>query len=220
MKIEVYIKRSNSFEKFLYEYEDSSETVAGMLKNINLSDEIINADGKVTRPIDWNSSCLQKRCGACAMVINGRPGLACDSFLRDYKKLTLEPLKKFPLIADLRTDRSVLQKNLKDMELYRDKKESSDEDEDDLYDASRCLLCGLCLEVCPNWHIESSFFGAAAAVSYYKKISGGGASKNYEKHFYGGCGKSLACRNICPAGINIDDLLVKSNRSVIWKRGH
>lgn len=40
----------------------------------------------------------------------------------------------------------------------------------------------------------------------------------YKKHFYSGCGKSLACRNICPAGIDIDGLMVNSNSAMIFKR--
>ena len=41
--------------------------------------------------------------------------------------------------------------------------------------------------------------------------------KKYQKHVYGGCGKSLACRNICPAGIDIERLLVNSNAVSLWR---
>ena len=39
----------------------------------------------------------------------------------------------------------------------------------------------------------------------------------YKKHIYEGCGKSLACRNICPANIDMDRLLVNSNAITLWK---
>ena len=42
--------------------------------------------------------------------------------------------------------------------------------------------------------------------------------KTYKKHIYEGCGKSLACRDVCPAGIEIDKLLVNSNAVAVWKR--
>ena len=41
--------------------------------------------------------------------------------------------------------------------------------------------------------------------------------KNYSKNIYNGCGKSLACRNICPAGLDIDALMVNSNAALLWK---
>lgn len=49
------------------------------------------------------------------MVINGKPALACETFLRDLKGKDIEirPLRKFPVIHDLVIDRSSIHKNLK-----------------------------------------------------------------------------------------------------------
>ena len=54
------------------------------------------------------------------MRINGRPRLACDVKLNEFKKgeIILEPLKKFPVIADLIVDRSVMFDNLKALTLW------------------------------------------------------------------------------------------------------
>ena len=41
--------------------------------------------------------------------------------------------------------------------------------------------------------------------------------KAYSRHFYSGCGKSLACRDICPAGIDTESLMVNSNAAAVWK---
>ena len=43
-------------------------------------------------------------------------------------------------------------------------------------------------------------------------------ARNYKKGVYSGCGKSLACRDVCPAEIKIDELLVKSNAAAVWNR--
>lgn len=45
----------------------------------------------------------------------------------------------------------------------------------------------------------------------------GEAARLYREHVYEGCGKSLACRDICPAGIDIDRMLVSSNAVAGWK---
>ena len=42
--------------------------------------------------------------------------------------------------------------------------------------------------------------------------------KQYEKRFFEGCGKSLACQNICPAGIRTGDLLAQSTAVALWRR--
>ena len=44
------------------------------------------------------------------------------------------------------------------------------------------------------------------------------AARLYRERVYEGCGKSLACRNVCPAGLDIDELLVNSNAAAVWKR--
>ena len=40
----------------------------------------------------------------------------------------------------------------------------------------------------------------------------------YEKHEFAGCGKSLACRDVCPKHIDTENLLVNANALAIWKR--
>ena len=201
---------------FSYEPQDASETVATALTRLNEGLE---------QPIRWECSCLQKKCGACAMVINGVPKLACDAFLRDYKKIRLEPLKKFPVIADLIVDRSAMRENLKTLRLwFEDTAHSSEAANDIAYEASRCLQCGCCLEVCPNFMVGGAFAGMAGGAPMARLLSElpeaqkQEASRLYREHVFEGCGKSLACRNVCPAGLDIDALLVNSNAAAVWKR--
>ncbi|MGB4942290.1 MAG: succinate dehydrogenase, partial [Blautia wexlerae] len=40
----------------------------------------------------------------------------------------------------------------------------------------------------------------------------------YRKHYFEGCGKSLSCQNICPAGIPVEELMVRSNAAAVWKK--
>jgi len=48
------------------------------------------------------------------MIINGVPKLACGSRLNTLKNpVKIEPLRKFPAIADLTVDRSIMFENLK-----------------------------------------------------------------------------------------------------------
>ena len=196
----------------------SRATVAELIERIN--SEQIPED-----PVTWERSCKQKKCGACAMLINGRPRLACDARLYEYgeKPIKLAPLKKFPVVCDLMVDRSTMFENLKNLGSWLE--ENSGEDlTGDAYEASRCLQCGCCLEVCPNFYAGGKFFGAAglSPSSRLIAVSGAGDRKRlygeYGKHFYRGCGKSLSCKDICPAGIDTEHLMVNSNAAAVWKR--
>jgi succinate dehydrogenase / fumarate reductase iron-sulfur subunit len=42
--------------------------------------------------------------------------------------------------------------------------------------------------------------------------------RSYRKYIYAGCGKSLSCHNICPAGIDTEHLMVKSNAAAVWRK--
>jgi succinate dehydrogenase / fumarate reductase iron-sulfur subunit len=50
------------------------------------------------------------------------------------------------------------------------------------------------------------------------KASGKVAKANYKEHFYKGCGKSLACLDVCPAKIDIDRTLSSANALAVWRR--
>lgn len=234
MKIKLDIlRRENSESKpytqsIIFETKDITATVATALTEINNNPETKDTNGSRVKPIRWECSCLQKKCGACAMVINSKPRLACDAQLKDYSKngsITIEPLRKFPVVADLIVDRSIMRENLKAMKVWFNSQTKADETVSDItYETSRCLQCGCCLEVCPNFYVGSEFLGMAAAVPAARIISAvpeeqkKEITSEYKKHIYSGCGKSLACRDVCPVGIDIDKLLVRSNAAAVWGR--
>lgn len=204
-----------------FDYDGPMETsVAELLDYINYHDDIIDAEGRRTTRISWECSCLQGICGACAMVINGVPALACETFLKDLKgdQITIEPLRKFPVVMDLVVDRSSIQENLTRSSVYIGSyNPSGDTDHDHQYAAAKCLKCGLCLEVCPNYVNGRTFFGAAFANDCYLVAARNGEKKQSIKKLYAegfgrGCSKALSCMDVCPVGIPILASIAKLNR--------
>lgn len=207
------------WQEFLYEKEEN-QTIAGMLDALNYNDDIIDTSGRPARRIQWQCSCLQGMCGACAMVINGTPALACETFLKDLRgnTISLQPLKKFPVITDLIVDRGVIQENLMKANSYIEEYKGADEETNEhMHLAGKCLKCGLCLEVCPNYKNGKHFFGAAFAndsylISERSSIQADAARENYARHFEKGCSKALSCVKICPMKIPTLASIAKMNR--------
>ena len=223
MKVRILRQKDSESEPYWESFDYSGTpdiSVAGLLDYLNHHDDIMNDQGKKSTMISWDCSCLQGVCGACAMVINETPALACETFLKDLEgnEVVLRPLRKFPVVRDLVVDRSQIYENLKKTEIYIGQyRPREKEDHFHQYDAAKCLKCGLCLEVCPNYTSGASFYGAVFANDCYLVYA-----RNYEKtkeirktyamHFGNSCSKSLSCMDVCPGNIPTIASMAKLNR--------
>ena len=173
MKIKILRQKMSDSQPYweTFDYNGTLDiSVAALLDYINFNDDIINDEGNKTDRIGWDCSCLQGVCGACAMVINDTPALACETFLKNLKGtiITIRPLRKFPVIHDLIIDRSSIHENLKRTNVFiGEYQPQQNEDFRHQYDAAKCLKCGLCLEVCPNYTGGHNFYGALFANDCY-----------------------------------------------------
>ncbi|MEE1200571.1 MAG: 2Fe-2S iron-sulfur cluster-binding protein [Christensenellales bacterium] len=194
-------------------------TVASVLDALNYTDDLYDINGNPAPRIRWECSCMQNVCGGCAMIINGKPALACNTTISNLvgESLRLEPLSKFPVVADLIVNRSIIEENLRRSAMYQGQLDLSDNNEyDHQYSVAKCMKCGLCLEVCPNYDKGQYFYGALFANNAYllhsQSLDRKAQLKSaYDQHFASGCSKSLSCQKICPAGISTLSSMLKMN---------
>ena len=221
MTIEISVKTQKNrdeksyIQKFIYT-GDGNLTVADWLTEIN------QTEAKTDR-IAWECGCLEKKCGACAMLVNGYPTLACSVFLKKavkHEKILLEPFHKFPLIKDLIVDRSIIFDTIIHMKIWMNEKNSSDYswDYELQYKAGQCLQCGCCLEICPNFLTGKKFAGASAMVEAYRAIEQNNSDshrndmkKEYQKKFFAYCGQSFSCKSVCPQNLPLDEIQARVN---------
>lgn len=207
------------WQSFKYD-GDRHVTVSAVLDALNYTDDLFDTDGRPAARIRWECSCMQSMCGGCAMVINGVPALACATFVDEVRgdELVLEPLSKFPVIADLIVDRSIIYENLLNAKAYLNSVAESDKhSHKQQYSVAKCLKCGLCLEVCPNYRPGGDFFGAVLANESYLIASQSSNQKSqvvkeYKAHFGAGCSKALSCQSVCPMKIETITSIMRMNR--------
>ena len=126
MKIKIMVKRRRSPGEAQYEQSfvydgDGRLSVANWIREINRTDV---ADDEIA----WECGCLEMKCGACAMLINGYPTLACSLTLNDAAKrgeILIEPLSKFPVVKDLVVERKLIFDTLKEMKIWLKEKEKT-----------------------------------------------------------------------------------------------
>jgi succinate dehydrogenase / fumarate reductase iron-sulfur subunit len=192
----------------------------------------VNAEGKQTTPVVWESNCLEEVCGACSMVINGKPRQACTALVDKLEQpIRLEPMRTFPVVRDLVINRERMFNALKRVKAWipidgtydlGPGPRMAESKRQWAYELSRCMTCGVCLEACPNVNERSSFIGPApiSQVRLFNAHPTGEMNKEerlealMEDGGIEGCGNSQNCVRVCPKGIPLTTSIAAVNRDV------
>ncbi|MBI4852887.1 MAG: succinate dehydrogenase iron-sulfur subunit [Acidobacteria bacterium] len=239
-QIRLKIKRQDNphsewrWEEFSIAYRPKINILTGLMEIRKYS---ITVEGKKTSPIVWESSCLENLCGACSMVINDRARQACSTLFDDLdlsSTITIEPLSKFPVIRDLKVDRSKIFADLKRAKAWVEIDGAFDlgpsprqdlKTQDIRYKLSGCMSCGLCMEVCPQYSRKNAFLGAATInqVQFINLHPIGKMSKEQRLNVMMGsggvqdCGNAQNCVRVCPREIPLTESIANINRETTWQ---
>lgn len=223
MIIRIKRQADSSSESYCQEFVYDGEkhvTVVNVIEWLN-----IRLSSAGLAEIAYDNSCQHGLCGACAMVVCSRPVLACRTFIDELGTDTVEirPLGKFPVISDLLVDRSEMHEAMKRAELWTEKTTGTSVSAT-RNNSALCLMCGLCLEACPNYAPGDIFKGmpeAMASLNLIPKTCRGehrdAMEKNYRKQVFAGCTKSMACEKVCPMNLPLVTMMSDANRLSVWK---
>jgi succinate dehydrogenase / fumarate reductase iron-sulfur subunit len=233
--IELRIKRQEApdkpsyWEEFRLPYRPNANIISLLME---IQRNPVNAEGKRTTPVAWESNCLEEVCGACTMVINGKVRQACSTLVDNLTQpITLEPMKSFPLIRDLMVDRSRMFEALKRVKAWipidgthdlGPGPRQSPADQEWMYTLSTCMTCGCCMEACPNYNEASDFIGPAP-ISQVRLFNAHPTGKMHAHERLealmqdGGimeCGNAQNCVKACPKEIPLTTSIADVNRQV------
>ena len=218
------------WEEFALPWKPGMNVISAMM---DIAANPVTRDGKPSRPITYDSNCLEEVCGSCAMRINGRARMACSALIDKLEQpVRLEPLSKFPVIRDLAVDRSVLFENLKAVKAWVPVDGTYDlgpgprqtqRQQEAAYPLSRCISCCCCMEVCPQFNDKTNFVGAAtiAQVRLFNTHPTGAALKEDRLHALMGdggiqeCGYAQNCVEICPKDIPLTNAISEVSGQVM-----
>jgi fumarate reductase iron-sulfur subunit len=115
------------------------------------------------------------------MMINGKPRLACKTFVREYENadiIKIEPLENFPIERDLVCDISDMIIKIEQIKPYIIPKDANKPLTEDYIQSPRqlekyrqfaqCINCGCCYAACPQYKLNKSFIGPAALSLLYR----------------------------------------------------
>lgn len=181
----------------------------------------------------FRRSCRSGICGSCAMNVNGRNMLACETQVGDLKKktITIKPLTYFEIIKDMVVDfdsffygiKSVKpylipgRQALKNHERIQSRKER--EKIDGLYE---CILCGACTSSCPSFWYNDKYIGPAALLKVYRYTADSrddGKGERYPiintKNGLWRCHTIFNCVEACSKNLNPTEAIQQLKRNII-----
>jgi len=210
-----------------YSLSDISADMS-FLEMLDTLNEQLIARGE--EPVAFDHDCREGICGACGVVVNGRPHgprdrtTACQLHMRSFKDgdtLTIEPWRAaaFPVVRDLVVDRGAFDRiiaaggfvsvptgSAPDANTLPVPKENSDL----AFDAAACIGCGACVAACPN---AAAMLFTAAKVSQLALLPQGQPERatraramvaQMDAEGFGSCTNHFECMAACPKGISVD----------------
>lgn len=121
--------------------------------------------------LSFRWSCRMAICGSCGMMVNGKPRLACKTFLREFfpGPVRVEALAHFPIERDLVIVLDDFMEKLERIKPYIIEKQPralaegeylQTPAERDVYEQfSSCINCLLCYAACPQYGLNPEFLG-------------------------------------------------------------
>ncbi|MEX2043777.1 MAG: succinate dehydrogenase/fumarate reductase iron-sulfur subunit [Opitutus sp.] len=192
-----------------------------------VNDELTLKGGE---PIAFAHDCREGICGTCSCTVNGKaqgPGAGiatCQLYMRSFRDgdvVTVEPFRAraFPVIKDLVTDRSALDKIQMAGGFITARAGSAPDanaipvpkpDAELAMDAAACIGCGACVAACKN---ASAMLFVAAKVSHLGLLPQGQAERDrrvlamvqtMDELGFGNCTNYYECSAACPKAISHD----------------
>ncbi|ATY84324.1 succinate dehydrogenase iron-sulfur subunit [Kyrpidia spormannii] len=216
-------------EEFEVPYRPNMNVIACLME---IQRNPVNAKGEPVSPVVWESNCLEEVCGACSMVINGKPRQACTALVDQLEQpIRLQPMRTFPVVRDLVVDRSRMFEALKKIKAWIPIDGTYDlgpgprmpeRERQWAYELSKCFTCGCCVEACPNVNEKTSFMGPFA-ISQVRLFNTHPTGKMHREERLeammgeGGiheCGNAQNCVQVCPKGIPLTTSIAAVNREV------
>lgn len=187
--------------------------------------------------LSFDFVCRAGICGSCAMMINGRPRLACRTLTKNFPDgvITLMPLPAFKLIKDLSVNTGVWFEGMtKQVESWIHAAEKSEEHMSqiemrvepevaaEVFELDRCIECGCCIASCGTRLMRPDFLGGAG-FNRVVRFMLDPHDERTDSDFYElvgnddgvfGCMSLMACNDVCPKELPLQSKIAYLRRKM------
>jgi fumarate reductase (CoM/CoB) subunit B len=175
--------------------------------------------------------CSVKRCGSCAVTVNGSPALACWEPAQD--EMTIEPLRGLPVIRDLVISREPFDEGLAQLDPLLDRRTEytgfpeplSHEVMARSSSLRDCIQCLACYAACPVVAEPGSGFGGPALLVALAELAldpRDGGDRTRAAHEQLGvfkCVSCYECERVCPMEIPVVADAIEPLKRKVYEAG-
>ncbi|RKX79081.1 MAG: hypothetical protein DRP87_04320 [Spirochaetes bacterium] len=202
-KFDPSIDATPYYKEFLIE-TGTGQSVLDLLKEIYRNHD---------SDISFRFSCRLGKCGVCAVRVNGKPVLACQTTVENGD-VVIEPLKGFPVIKDLIVERETYRDRLKSARPYPDRADRSGGSSvqklwaDPNASPFLCTDCLACMSSCKAlsripWEFPGPAFFTNLARWHYHPLDRSDRPALAIRSGISHCTACKSCSKVCPKGIDV-----------------
>jgi fumarate reductase iron-sulfur subunit len=174
---------------------------------------------KLDPSLQFDFVCRAGICGSCAMLVDGRPRLACRTLAATLgDEVSLAPLPVFQLIGDLSVDTGKWMRGMSERLQAWVHEQSAAQDfnrleermepalAEQIYELDRCIECGCCVAACGTVRMRPDFVGAVG-LNKIARFRLDPRDRRDDADFYElvgndegvfGCLSLQGCQDLCP----------------------
>jgi len=184
----------------------------------------------LSQDVGFRWFCGSKKCGCCAVTVNGKPKLAC--WEKAESEMTIEPLDNHEIIRDLVIDREAYHRQLQALSplISRRKEYEGYPETLDVNELSaskqlrECIQCLACHAVCPVVAQKDSGFGgptllvALAELALDPRDGEDRATLAADQVKVFKCVSCYKCEEVCPTNIQIVSKAIEPLKRLAYQR--
>jgi succinate dehydrogenase/fumarate reductase iron-sulfur protein len=210
-------------------YVDLGET-----EKVTVLDALFKIQQTQDKTLSFRYSCRLAMCGSCALVINGREGLACKTLVKNLgsRSISLKPLSHIPIIKDLTVDLKSLINRLKRLEPYfiprtpslePAKIKPTSKERQIIGLNTECIGCGSCVSACTMMYWNSEFIGpmglnrAFCLIADSRDLTGKRLDQVAGEDGIYRCHMEFNCTDVCPKHISPTRGIHYLKRQTFWQ---
>jgi succinate dehydrogenase / fumarate reductase iron-sulfur subunit len=181
--------------------------------------------------LSFRQSCAHGVCGSCAVRINGRCALACQTLIGTLTEgeILIEPLPHFRVLKDLIVDLDPFFERVARVRPFlislaepsAGERLQSPGDRRQIDQVIRCILCATCVGACPTLDDHPAFLGPAPLVQAFRQVfdsrdeaRDSRLAQLDDPDGVWGCVNKFECTRVCPKEIPVTKSINQIKRAL------